>query len=155
GLVVITQLDPIAVLVTLPQDELPAIQEQMAQHTLVSEAFTRDGRSQLGTGQVALVDNQINPTAGTLKLKAIFANPNHSMWPNQFVKVRVLLTTRKDALVVPATAIQNGPNGTFVYVVKPDQTVEARKVVAAGNNGDLAVVESGVALGELLVSEGQ
>jgi len=155
GLVVITQLDPIAVLVTLPQDDLPAIQEQMSQHSLSAEALTRDGRSQLGTGQVALVDNQINPTAGTLKLKAVFANPTRAMWPNQFVKVRVLLTVRKNAVVVPAPAIQNGPNGTFVYVVKPDQTVEARNVLVAANSGDLGVIENGLQPGEQVVTEGQ
>ena len=155
GLVVITQLDPIAVLVTLPQDDLPAIQEQMSQHSLSAEALTRDGRNQLGTGQVALVDNQINPTAGTLKLKAVFANPTRAMWPNQFVKVRVLLTVRKNAVVVPAPAIQNGPNGTFVYVVKPDQTVEARNVLVAANSGDLGVIENGLQPGEQVVTEGQ
>jgi len=155
GVVVITQLDPIAVLVTLPQDELPAIQQQMSEHPLTAEAFTRDGRNQLGIGQVALVDNQINPSAGTIRLKAIFANPTRAMWPNQFVKVRVLLTTRKGALVVFTTAVQNGPNGTFVYVVKPDQTVEARNVAVAGNNGDLAVIDNGVQVGELVVTEGQ
>ena len=155
GLVVITQLDPIAVLVTLPQDELPSIQQQMSEHALSAEAFTRDGRTQLGTGQVALVDNQINPSAGTIRLKAIFDNPNRAMWPNQFVKVRVLLTTRKGALVVPTTAIQNGPNGTFVYVVKPDQTVEARNVAVSGNNGDLTVIDRGVQTGEPVVTEGQ
>jgi membrane fusion protein, multidrug efflux system len=154
GLVVITQLDPIAVLVTLPQDELAAINEQMSQHPLTAQAFSRDGQNELGTGEVSLVDNQINPTAGTLRLKAVFPNPNRALWPNQFVKVRVLLSTRKGALVAPASAIQNGPNGTFVYVVKPDQTVEARPVTAT-TTGDTAVVDAGLTVGEVVVSEGQ
>jgi multidrug efflux system membrane fusion protein len=154
GLVVITQLDPIAVLVTLPQDDLAAINEQMSQHSLTARAFSRDGQNDLGSGEVSLVDNQINPTAGTLRLKAVFPNPNRALWPNQFVKVRVLLSTRKGALVAPASAIQNGPNGTFVYVVKPDQTVEARPVTAT-TTGDTAVVDAGLTVGEVVVSEGQ
>ena len=154
GMVVITQLDPIAVLVTLPQDDLAAINQEMSQHPLSAQALSRDGRNDLGTGEVSLVDNLINPTAGTLKLKAVFPNPKRALWPNLFVKVRVQLSTRKGALVVPASAVQNGPNGTFVYVVKPDQTVDARPVTAA-NSGDNAVIDAGLRVGEVVVSEGQ
>ncbi len=154
GMVVITQLDPIAVLVTLPQDDLAAINQEMSQHPLSAQALSRDGRTDLGTGEVSLVDNLINPTAGTLKLKAVFPNPKRALWPNLFVKVRVQLSTRKGALVVPASAVQNGPNGTFVYVVKPDQTVDARPVTAA-NSGDNAVIDAGLRVGEVVVSEGQ
>jgi membrane fusion protein, multidrug efflux system len=155
GMVVITQLDPIGVLVTLPQDDLAAINQEMSQHQLSALALSRDGRNDLGTGEVSLVDNLINPTAGTLKLKAVFPNPKRALWPNLFVKVRVQLSTRKGALVVPASAVQNGPNGTFVYVVKPDQTVEARTVTVATNTGDTAVIDAGLAVGEVVVSEGQ
>ncbi|HXN40292.1 MAG TPA: efflux RND transporter periplasmic adaptor subunit, partial [Myxococcaceae bacterium] len=103
GLVMITQLDPIAVLVTLPEDVLSAVLEQMALHPLEADAFSRDGKDALGVGKVALLDNQINATAGTLRLKAIFPNPKRALWPNQFVKVRVLLTMRQKAIVVPSS----------------------------------------------------
>lgn len=155
GLVVITQLDPIAVLVTLPEDNLPAVSEQMAQHPLAVEALSRDGSTDLGRGEVALVDNQINPGAGTIKLKALFPNPRRVLWPNQFVKARVLLTTRKNATVMPAPALQRGQNGTFVFVVKSDKTVEARPIEVASTEGDLAVVTKGVEVGEQVVVDGQ
>src|SRR5260370_6531212 len=126
----------------------------MAQHPLTAQALSRDGRNDLGTGEVSLVDNLINPTAGTLKLKAVFPNPKRALWPNLFVKVRVQLSTRKGALVVPISAVQNGRNGTFVYLVKPDQTVEARPVTVT-NSGDSAVIEDRLRVGEVVVSEGQ
>src|SRR5262249_20195773 len=106
GVVVITQLEPIAVLITLPEDNLPASSREMADHALAVDAYRRDGSVGLGRGQVSLVDNQINPTAGTVKLKAVFPNPSRSLWPNQFVKARVLLTTRKNAIVIPAPVVQ-------------------------------------------------
>jgi multidrug efflux system membrane fusion protein len=155
GLVVITQLDPIAILATLPEDDLPAISEQMSQHSLEAEAFSRDGKVNLGTGRVALVDNQINPGAGTIKLKTIFSNPKGNFWPNQFVKVRIRLTTRKDALIVPASVVQRGPAGSFAYVIKPDQTVEPRPIQVGLTQGDTALIEKGLQAGEQVVTEGQ
>ncbi len=100
GLVVVTQLDPISVLFSLPQDELPRVMQQLAQGQLPVEAWSRDGSQKLATGRLLLVDNQINAATATLRLKAVFPNPQHLLWPNQFVKARLLLTTRKDALVV-------------------------------------------------------
>jgi len=155
GLVVITQLDPIAVLITLPEDHLPAISEQMAQHTLFVDAYSRDGSVSLGRGQVSLVDNQINPTAGTVKLKAIFPNPQRALWPNQFVKARVLLSTRKNAIVVAAPVVQRGPNGSFAFVVNNDKTVEARTIEVGTTEGDLALVNKGLQPGETVVVDGQ
>ncbi len=155
GLVVITQLDPIAVLVTLPEDNLPAISEQMAQHRLIVDALSRDGSTGLGRGEVALVDNQINLGAGTIKLKALFSNPQRLLWPNQFVKARVQLTTRKNATVIPAPALQRSQNGNFVFVVKSDKTVEARAIDVGSTEGDLAVVTRGLQLGEQVVVDGQ
>ena len=119
----------------------------MAQHPLAVEALSRDGSTSLGRGQVALVDNQINPGAGTIKLKALFPNPRRVLWPNQFVKARVLLTTRKNATVMPAPALQRGQNGTFVFVVKSDKTVEARPIEVASTESDLAVVTKGLQVG--------
>src|SRR5499433_3036774 len=155
GLVVITQLDPIAVLITLPEDHLPAISEQMAQHTLFVDAYSRDGSVSLGRGQVSLVDNQINPTAGTIKLKAIFPNPQRTLWPNQLVKVRVLVSTYKNAIVVPATVVQRGPGGAFAYVIKADKAVEARPIEVGPSEGDIALIKKGLRPGEQVVTEGQ
>src|SRR5260370_34566299 len=112
----------------------------MAQHPLTAQALSRDGRNDLGTGEVSLVDNLINPTAGTLKLKAVFPNPKRALWPNLLVKVRVQLSTRKGALVVPASAVQKRPNGTFVFVVKPDQTLDARPGSAAHSADHAGIV---------------
>jgi multidrug efflux system membrane fusion protein len=155
GLVVITALDPIAVLFTLPEDDLPAISEQMENHKLTADAFTRDGRVNLGTGEVALVDNQINQTTGTLRIKAIFPNPHRALWPNQFVKTSLLLDTRKNALVIPTVAVQRGQQGTFVYRVKSDSTVEARPLTLGPSHDDLTVAESGLNEGDVVVVDGQ
>jgi multidrug efflux system membrane fusion protein len=155
GLVVITQLDPIAAFVTLPEDDLPVISEQLAKHPMDAEAFSRDGKTRLANGRVALVDNQINPTSGTIKLKVIFPNPKRLLWPNQFVKVRLLLTTRKNALIIPASVVQRGPDGNFAYVIKPDQTVEARPIEVGLTQGDVTLVERGLNAGEQVVAEGQ
>src|SRR5450432_2704757 len=117
GLVVVTQLDPIAVLFTLPQDDLPSITEGMADGPLTVEARSRDGDTTLAEGKLTVIDNQINQATSTVRLKAIFANPKQVLWPNQFVKARLHIATRKSAIVVPAAVIQHGPNGTFAYVV--------------------------------------
>ncbi len=155
GLVVITQLDPIAVLITLPADDLPQLADEMQKHPLSAQAFTRDGLVDLGTGVVQLIDNQINQATGTLKLKAIFPNANHRLWPNQFLKARVQVSTRKGALVIPSVAVQRGPDGPFVYRVKGDSTVEAVRVVLGPLQGESQVIESGVAAGDEIVVEGQ
>ena len=155
GLVVLTQLDPISVIFSLPQDELPRVMEQLAAAQLPVEAWSRDGAQKLATGRLALIDNQINAATATLRLKAIFPNPQRLLWPNQFVKARLLLTTRKDALVVPATVPQRGPEGTYAYVIQPDQTVQPRPIDIAITEGDLAVISRGLVEGEKVVADGQ
>lgn len=155
GLVVITQLDPIAVLFTMPEDDLPSVAREMQKNKLVAEATSRNGQDALGSGEVQLIDNQINATTGTMRLKAVFANPNHTLWPNQFVKIRVRLTTLKGAVVVPAATIQRGPQGTFAYVVQQDQTVEMRPVEVNTLQGDSAVIGKGLKVGEQVVTDGQ
>jgi multidrug efflux system membrane fusion protein len=155
GIVVITQLDPIAVFVTLPEDDLAPIAKQMSQGSVTVQAFSRDGTVDYGIGKVELIDNQINQATGTLRLKAIFPNPQHLLWPNQFVKVRVMLGVRKDVIVVMTSVIQRGPQGAFVYLVKPDDTVEVRPIKVGPSQGDETVVESGLASGDLIVAEGQ
>ena len=155
GIVMLTQLDPIAVLFSLPQDDLPRVATRMAEDSLSVEVLSRDGQLPLGTGSLALIDNQINQTTASIRLKAILANPGRTLWPNQFVKARLLLSVRKGALVVPAATVQRGPQGTFVYVIGADQKVAVRSIKVDTIEGEAAVVSSGLRAGEKVVVEGQ
>lgn len=155
GIVVVTQLDPIVVLFTLPEDDLPDVAKAMAGGPLSVEAWSRDGKQLLAKGVVALVDNQINQATGTIKIKAVFANAGQALWPNQFVKARLLLTTRKGALVVPASVVQRGQQGTFAYVIDPSMHVAVRPVEIEPAEGDLAIVTRGLEAGERVVADGQ
>lgn len=155
GLVVVTQLDPIAVFFTLPEDDLVPIEQAMAKEKLVVEARSRDGDKLLGTGQLAVIDNQINQATATLRLKAIFSNPDNVLWPNEFVKARLRLKTIAEALIVPAAVVQHGPQGTFAYVVPQDQKAEMRPITVDLVQGDSAVIASGLSVGEEVVAEGQ
>ena len=140
---------------TLPEDDQLRVSQAMAERPLSVDAFSRDGVKKLGTGQVLLIDNQINTTTATIRLKATFANADHALWPNAFVKARLVLATNKGALALPNSTIQRGPQGTFVYVVKSDQTVEVRAIEVATIQGDTAIIQSGIDVGERVVSEGQ
>ncbi len=156
GLVVVTQLDPIAVFFTLPEDDLPEINEASAGGAkLEVEALSRDGDKPLGKGTLSVIDNEINQQTATIRLKAIFDNPQSMLWPNQFVKARLHLQTRHDAIVVPAAAVQHGPNGTFAYVVAADQTAQAKPIEVLATQSDVAVIKSGVVPGDHVVIEGQ
>jgi len=155
GIVLVTQLDPVAVIFTLPQDFLPAVVEAMGQGALAVDVFARDGTTLLGTGKLELIDNQINQATSTIRLKAVFPNPRRVLWPNQFVNARLHLSVRKGALVVPASAIQRGPNGSFVFVVGADSTVSARPVEVASTANDVTVIGRGLEEGEKVVVDGQ
>jgi multidrug efflux system membrane fusion protein len=155
GIVVITQVDPIAVVFTLPQDELTAVATALASGPVAVDAFSGDGSTLLGSGRLELIDNQINQSTSTIRLKAILPNPRRLLWPNQFVNARLHLATRRGALVVPAQAVQRGPGGAFVYVIGPDMTASPRPVRVEATQGALAIVASGVAEGERVVAEGQ
>ena len=155
GIVVLTQLDPIAVIFTLPQDALPLVAEAMAKGTPEVRVTDRDGKAALGQGHLEVIDNAINAATATLRLKAVLPNPEHRLWPNQFVKVRLMLSVRADAVVIPASTLQRGPDGTFVYVVTADQTAEARRVDVERLQGDDALIAKGLAPGEVVVTEGQ
>jgi multidrug efflux system membrane fusion protein len=155
GLVVITQLQPIAVLFTLPEDNLPAVQQHMKKGQLQVLAYSRDDQTKLATGTLLTIDNQIDPTTGTGKLKAIFDNRDNSLWPNQFVNARLLLEVRKNNTVVPAAAIQRGPQGTYVFTVKPDKTAEMRQVTVAFSEAGNAAISQGITPGEAVVTDGQ
>jgi multidrug efflux system membrane fusion protein len=155
GLVVITQLQPIAVIFTLPEDNLPSVTQHMRGGPLQVEAYSRDDQTKLATGKLLTIDNQIDQTTGTGKLKAVFDNHDHSLWPNQFVNARLLLEVRKNNTVVPAAAIQRGPQGTYVFTVKPDKTVDMRNVTVSFNAGNFTAITSGLTPGETVVTDGQ
>jgi membrane fusion protein, multidrug efflux system len=155
-LLVITQLQPIAVVFTLPEDALPNVTKHMRSGVLEVDAYSRDDTTKLAAGKLLTIDNQIDQTTGTGKLKAMFDNSDNALFPNQFVNARLLLETEKGVTVVPAAAVQRGPQGSsFAYVVKSDKTVEVRNVKVALTQGNLAVVSSGIAPGEQVVTDGQ
>jgi multidrug efflux system membrane fusion protein len=155
GLVVLAQLDPISVVFTLPQDELERLQRAMAGGTLQVEAWARDGRALLGAGTLSVIDNQVNATTGTVKLRAQFANPTRALWPNQFVKARLTVDQRKGALVIAAAAIQRGPQGTFVYLATPEGTAKLQPVEVDLIEGAFAVIRSGLHVGDRVITDGQ
>ncbi|MEO6876194.1 MAG: efflux RND transporter periplasmic adaptor subunit [Opitutaceae bacterium] len=156
GLVVIAQLKPISVVFTLPQQNWPEIQRLTAAgDKLPVIAYDRDSLKPLDEGMLAVVDNQIDPTTGTIKLKATFANDHLVLWPGQFVNVRLLMETRKDGVVVPASVIQRGPSGAFAFVIKADSTVEVRAVQVAQIESGLALIDQGLRPGEDVVVDGQ
>lgn len=154
-IVIITQLDPMAVLFNLPEDDLPRVQQQLAKGQIPVEAYSRDGLTKLATGQLALVDNEVNAATATIRLKALFPNKDRSLWPSEFVKARLLLETAKDARVAPATAVQRGPSGTFAYVVAADNTVSVRPIEVLSTQGDDALIAKGLEVGERVVTDGQ
>lgn len=155
ALLVITQLQPIAVLFTLPEDNLPAVSQHMGKGTLEVDAYSRDDQTKLGTGKLETIDNQIDQTTGTGRLKAVFDNKDNSLWPNQFVNIRLLLEVRKDSTVIPAAAIQRGPQGTYVFVAKADNTADIRPVTVAFTQDNLANIASGLSPSEVVITDGQ
>jgi multidrug efflux system membrane fusion protein len=155
GLALITQLQPISVMFTLPQDVIPQLMKRMSTGTsLEVDAFDRDIQNRLATGTLLAVDNQVDPASGTLRLKAQFENKDLSLFPNQFVNARLLVDTRRGATLVPGAAIQRGPDSQYVYVVKPDETVEVRNVTVGPTEGEQTVVETGVQPGDVVVTDG-
>jgi multidrug efflux system membrane fusion protein len=154
-MLILTQLQPIAVIFTLPEDQLPTVSQHMKNSALLVEAYSRDDQTKLATGKLQTIDNQIDQTTGTAKLKAVFDNKDNQLWPNQFVNASLLLETRKNSTVVPTAAILRGPQGTFVYLVKPDKTVEARTVTVSVAQGNNTAVASGLNPGDTVVTDGQ
>jgi multidrug efflux system membrane fusion protein len=155
GLLVITQLQPIAVLFTIPEDHLPPVLDKLrADERLPVEAFDREQKRLIATGTLLTVDNQIDPNTGTVRLKAIFPNDDNELFPNQFVNARLLLDVKRGVTVVPSAAIQRGPQGTFLYVVRADQTVEVREVTVGPIQGEEAGIETGLEPHEIVVVDG-
>jgi len=155
GVVVITQLQPISVLFTIPEDSLPPVMQKItAGEHLVAEAYDRADQNRIATGELLTADNQIDPTTGTVSLKAIFKNDDGVLFPNQFVNVHLLVDTKHAAVIAPVAAIQRGPKGTYVYVVKGDHTVETRPVTVGPAGRTEAAIESGLVPDETVVVEG-
>jgi len=154
-MLILTQLQPIAVIFTLTEDVLPNVAQHMKQGTLEVDAFSRDDQTKLAAGKLLTIDNQIDPTTGTAKLKAVFDNKDNQLWPNQFVNADLLLETRKNSTVLPTAAILRGPQGTFVYAVSADKTVQDRPVTVSLTQGNTTVVTSGLNPGDVVVTDGQ
>ncbi len=155
GLVVVTQLQPISVLFTLPEDNVLAVTKPLhAGQSLQVVAMDRANTQKLATGSLTNIDNQIDTTTGTFKLRAQFDNPDESLFPNQFVNIQLLVDTRRDQMVVPTSAIQRGAPGTFVYLVGPDSTVSVRPVKLGVAQGERQAIASGLELGDTVVTDG-
>jgi multidrug efflux system membrane fusion protein len=155
GIVVVTQLQPISVLFTLPETDLPTIQQAMAKGPMTVLAYSEDNKTELDKGTLGVLDNQIVQTSGSVRLKADFPNPQNRLWPGELVNVRLLTETRPNALTVPATAVQQGQQGTNVYAIKPDGTVELRVVKVAQTGPHRAIIDSGLQANEQVVIGGQ
>jgi membrane fusion protein, multidrug efflux system len=155
GIVVITQLEPISVLYTVPQDLLPALMKRLQSGDEIAvEAWDREQKAKLADGALASADNQVDPQTGTVKLKARFANSDHALFPQQFVNVRMKLDTLHDTVIVPPAAVQRGAQGMFVYVVQPDKTVALRTVKLGPADGQRQAIAEGVRPGEVVVTDG-
>jgi multidrug efflux system membrane fusion protein len=154
-LTVLTQIKPCTVIFTLPQSDLGSVREAMLGGSVSVLAFDQDDKQQLAQGHLLLINNQIDQATSTIQLKAEFPNEDERLWPGEFVRIRILITTHKDAVTVPPVALQRGPEGLYVWVVKPDNTVEQRPVTAQTVNDDTVVASKGLAVGERVVVTGQ
>ncbi len=155
GILVITQLQPIAIIFTLPEDNLPAVYPKLhAGQQLFVDAYDRASRNKLASGSLLTIDNQIDPTTGTVRLKALFPNDDNSLFPNQFVNARLLVETKHSVILVPDAALQRTSQQTFVYVAKPDHTVSVRPVTIGATEGGETVIESGLGAGDVVVVKG-
>jgi multidrug efflux system membrane fusion protein len=155
GIVVVTQLQPISVIFTLPEEDLSAIAAAMSAGEVKVLTVSRDGNQVLDQGTLSLIDNEISQATGTARLKATFSNEKHTLWPGQYVNARVLVRTDKNALTLPSSAVQRGPDGPFTYVVKGDSTVEARPLEIGDDSNGVTVVKKGLALNERVVTTNQ
>jgi membrane fusion protein, multidrug efflux system len=155
AMLVITELQPITAIFTLPEDQLLEVAQHMSKGALEVDAYSRDDLTKLTTGKLLTIDNQIDQTTGTGRLKAVFENKESALWPNQFVNIHLLLETQKDATVIPSAAVQRGPQGNYVFVMKQDKTVEVRPVNVAVTQGNVSQIASGVSPGDVVVTDGQ
>jgi multidrug efflux system membrane fusion protein len=154
-IVTITQVQPISVVFTLPQSDIPAVQKAMTQGTLTAIAYGQDDHTELGRGTLLLVNNTINTASGTAELKATFQNENRALWPGEFVNVRLVVGTRHDGISVPLSALQQGQNGSFVYAVQSDDTVRQVPVTIAQTLDGSALIDTGLTANDTVVTAGQ
>jgi membrane fusion protein, multidrug efflux system len=154
-LTVLTQIQPCVAIFTLPQDDLGPVREAMLKGSVDVLAFDQDNLHQLAQGHLLLIDNQIDQTTSTIRLKAEFANQDERLWPGEFVHIHTLITTRKDAVTVPPVALQRGPDGLYVWVIAANNTVQHRAIDAQTINDQMAIVSKGLAAGERVVVDGQ
>ncbi|MGD0504881.1 MAG: efflux RND transporter periplasmic adaptor subunit [Steroidobacteraceae bacterium] len=155
GIVVVTQVQPISVVFTLPEEELGAVVQALAAGSVSVTTVSRDGGATLDEGTLSLIDNQIDQSTGSVRLKATFDNARNTLWPGQYVDARVLVRTERNALTIPNAAVQLGPNGPFTYVVKTDSSVEVRPLRVAEGGGGLTIIKEGLAPGERVVTSNQ
>jgi membrane fusion protein, multidrug efflux system len=155
GLVYITQIQPISLIFTLPETTFVEIQQQMAKGPIKVLAYSQDDKTQLDEGELLLIDNQINQTTGTIRLRATFPNAKRLLWPGELVNARLLLKTEPEGLTIAAAAVQQGPKGSYVYVIEPDQSVQVRMVHVAQISEGQALIASGLKAGETVVVDGQ
>jgi multidrug efflux system membrane fusion protein len=154
GMLIITQLEPISVIFTAPEQQLPTINDALRSGPLQVTAYSSDGKRTLGQGTLSLVDNQVDPASGTIRLKASFENADHALWPGLSVTTHLLVKTLKDVVVVPDAAVQRGPNGLYVYIITPASKAELRDVKIGQIEGGQALVEQGLSPGERIVTSG-
>jgi multidrug efflux system membrane fusion protein len=155
GIVTIAQIEPIAVIFTAPEDQLPYINEEQSKQPLKVIAFSTDGKKQLSQGSLAVINNQVDTTSGTIRLKAVFDNKNHALWPGQSVSTRLLVTTLKDATVIPDDAVQHGADGLYAFAVNADNKAELRKIKVSKSIDGRSVVDQGLNPGERVIVAGQ
>ena len=154
GIVTVTQIEPITAVFTLPAQNLGPIQARMASNKLPADAFDQENEIQLGHGELTVVDNQVDPKTGGVRMKATFPNTDHKLWPGSFVNIHLETDVRKNVIAVPSVAVQHGLDGVFVFLIKPDNTVEHRPVTVGNIAGDLTLIETGLAEGDRVVTDG-
>src|SRR5271168_1113790 len=154
-LTILTQIKPCTVIFTLPQSDLGPVREAMLHGSVSVLAFDQNDKVQLAEGHLLLIDNQIDQTTSTIRLKAEFPNEDERLWPGEFVRIRILISTYKDAVTVPPVAVQRGPDGFYVWVIKPDNTAEQRPIDAQTVSDDTAIASKGLNAGERVVVNGQ
>jgi multidrug efflux system membrane fusion protein len=155
GMVVVTQLEPISIIFTLPEEQFGQLSAALARGPVSATALSREGKEELDTGTVSLIDNQIDQTTGTIRVKATLPNKQRRLWPGEFVDVRVLTQTQRQVLTIPASALERGPDGMFTYVVQPDSTIAVTPVTTGEQNGNIVVVEKGLIAGQRVVASNQ
>jgi len=155
GMVVVTQLEPISIIFTLPEESFEQLSAALHRGTVMATALSRDDREELDHGTVELIDNQIDQTTGTIRVKVILPNKQRRLWPGQFVNVRVMTEMQQQVLTMPASALQRGPEGTFTYLVQPDSTIRVALLTTGEQSGDIVVVEKGLEVGDKVVASNQ